>query len=239
MHLLLLLASSVLPILSGIRSETVVSATRTGLSRVGVDSREGRYRPPLPMHVMGTRDTGIVHSAFGAQTTGLVHPGSRPKKAGFMGLTKKSREQKLESIKFLLYTNDTEAPLKIDVDRSLSAVDTKLDTKVLIHGWHGSPSNYKSIIAAYLARGNVNVIAVDWGSLSMNMDYSASKADTEVTGIRVAQLLDNLADKGLNLSRVNCVGHSLGGQTAGVVGDRVTKGVLGMITGEWENTEII
>nr|CAD7432105.1 unnamed protein product [Timema monikensis] len=268
--------------------------------------------------VMGAKDTGIVHYAFGSQMTGLVHPGSRPKRAGFMEVTKQSRGEKLESIKFLLYTkkkkrkgevisrhadeaeilrlvqcssrdsvnallasvhrsclsalnhsekgqrvllgcsSNNEAPVEIDVDSSLSAVDTKLDTKVLIHGWHGSPSSYKSIIAAvdtkldtkvlihgwhgspysyksiiaaYLARGDVNVITVDWTALSKSMDYTASKADTEVTGTRVAQLLDNLADKGLDLSRVNCVGHSLGGQTAGVVGDRLTKGVLGMITG--------
>nr|CAD7595075.1 unnamed protein product [Timema genevievae] len=180
---------------------------------------------------MGTKDTGIVHSALGAQMTGLVHPGSRHRKAGFMGLTMQSRGRKLKSIKFLLYTNNTEAPVEIDVDRSLSAIDTKLDTKVLIHGCHGDPTNYKYIIAAYLARGNVNVIAVNWTSLSKNMDYTDSKSDTEVTGTRVAQLLDILADNGLDLSRVNCVGHSLGAQTAGVVGDRLTKGVLGLITG--------
>ncbi|CAG2066995.1 unnamed protein product, partial [Timema podura] len=63
------------------------------------------------------------------------------------------------------------------------------------------------------------------------MNYTDSKADTEIVGTATAQLLDSLSDLGLPLSKVNCVGHSLGGHTAGVVGDRLTKGRLGMATG--------
>nr|CAD7460275.1 unnamed protein product [Timema tahoe] len=85
--------------------------------------------------------------------------------------------------------------------------------------------------SAYLSKSDCNVIIVDWHSLAKNFVYLASKANTEIVGARTAQLLDNLADNGLDLSRVNCVGHSLGGQTVGIVGDRVTKARIGMITG--------
>nr|CAD7403055.1 unnamed protein product [Timema cristinae] len=84
---------------------------------------------------------------------------------------------------------------------------------------------------AYVSKSDCNVIIVDWHSLAQSMLYPESKADTEIVGERTAELLDNLADNGLDLSRVNCVGHSLGGQTVGIVGDRVTKSRVGMLTG--------
>ncbi|CAG2066290.1 unnamed protein product, partial [Timema podura] len=65
-----------------------------------------------------------------------------------MGETGLSREEKMKTIKFLLYTPNSPNNAKVlDVDdiSSLAPVNIKWDTKVLIHGWKGDRTGFQKI----------------------------------------------------------------------------------------------
>ena len=76
----------------------------------------------------------------------------------------------------------------------------------------------------------MNVISVDWGN-GAGFPYSQAAANTRLVGAEVAQVIQLLKDrKGVSVSNVHVIGHSLGAHVTGYAGAR-TPG-LGRITGK-------
>lgn len=102
----------------------------------------------------------------------------------------------------------------------------------IVHGWNnngGSPVNTR-IRAAYLARGNFNVIVVDWGAGAQTINYIAARNRVNDVGPRVAQMADWLNQSaGAAFANMVAVGHSLGGHTVGIAGKRVSRGRLAAV----------
>jgi hypothetical protein len=87
-------------------------------------------------------------------------------------------------------------------------------------------------LPAYLARGNYNIIGVDWGVLAAIPNYVAAVQNTRVVGAHIAELIDFLVRQaGAKLEDFHIIGHSLGGHVSGFVGKSVTTGKVGRITG--------
>jgi hypothetical protein len=73
---------------------------------------------------------------------------------------------------------------------------------------------------------------VDW-SKGNGFPYAKATANTQIVGAEVALLINYMIEQhGVKATDFHVIGHSLGGQTTGYVGDRV-KG-LGRITGKYE-----
>lgn len=73
---------------------------------------------------------------------------------------------------------------------------------------------------------------VDW-SKGNGFPYTKATANTQIVGAEVALFINYLIEQyDAKASNFHIIGHSLGGQTAGYVGERV-KG-LGRITGRYK-----
>lgn len=87
---------------------------------------------------------------------------------------------------------------------------------------------------AYLERKDVNVIVMDWSSLSHSILYFPSKWSTRRIGKHLGQFISFLVANGVDISQVHCIGHSLGAHICGYAGSSITDGWLGRITGNSE-----
>nr|XP_042898983.1 pancreatic triacylglycerol lipase [Parasteatoda tepidariorum] len=124
--------------------------------------------------------------------------------------------------KFQLYTPDNpdeQYNLTIDIESLRnSPFNPDLPTKFIIHGFRSDVRDLNDIRheikQALLKQGQYNVIIVDW---------------TENNGFPYAQAASNTNNTGIEPQTVHVIGHSLGGQIAGYVGERVPN--LGRITG--------
>jgi pimeloyl-ACP methyl ester carboxylesterase len=78
-------------------------------------------------------------------------------------------------------------------------------------------------------------LTVNWQNGASKL-YPASAANTRVVGAAVAKFLEMVRDKhGAKMENVHVVGHSLGAQTGGYIGQRTPN--MGRITGfEYNNT---
>lgn len=89
-----------------------------------------------------------------------------------------------------------------------------------------------SCVAAYLAKGNYNVIGVDWSVLCPAPNYIAACRNAVLTGELIGELVEFLVAEGrARLQDIHIIGHSLGGQVAGFAGNSTTTGKVGRITG--------
>lgn len=98
-----------------------------------------------------------------------------------------------------------------------SNFDPKKPTKFVTHGWINSEGSdaFQLIRDAYLKRGDFNVIAIDWSTITLRPYIWATKRVVMV-GQYSASMIDFLRSQGMDLSRVTVVGHSLGGHVAGL-----------------------
>lgn len=77
----------------------------------------------------------------------------------------------------------------------------------------------------------MNVLALNWGKVAINMNYFYSAGHVTAVGKATASALEKLTDV-LNLNVLHVIGHSLGAHVAGQIG-RSLNVTLGRITGEW------
>ncbi|GFS42149.1 pancreatic triacylglycerol lipase [Nephila pilipes] len=116
--------------------------------------------------------------------------------------------------------------------RSLRYFNSRLETKVIIHGFLDKVKIadwMRHMKDEFLLLDNFNVIIVDW-SFGNFIPYSKAAANTERAGEEIAKLLILLRDQyGARIDKFHLIGHSLGSHVAGYVGERV-KG-LKRITG--------
>ncbi|CAG2169921.1 unnamed protein product [Oppiella nova] len=114
-----------------------------------------------------------------------------------------------------------------------SHFDATKPTKFIIHGYVDMPELdpwMKVMKDEYLANGEYNVIIVDWFAGNHGL-YDQAARNTHVTGQVVANMIKDLQElKGLKLSDVHILGHSLGAHAAGFAGEDL-KGQVARITG--------
>lgn len=78
----------------------------------------------------------------------------------------------------------------------------------------------QTVTTAYLENGGFNTLMLDWSQLASGL-YNIAAGNVKIVGDKVAQVVLGLITAGLPLSNVHVVGHSLGGQMAGLIGKRV------------------
>lgn len=136
----------------------------------------------------------------------------------------------VEQVFFVLFTRKNSNGVKIGMNANeikATTYNPANPTRFIIHGWNNDQNAAvnKLITAAYLARGDFNVIVVDWGAGANTVNYISARNRINEVGPVVATLIDFMHENGLiAFNRLNLVGHSLGGQTAGIVGKKVTRG---------------
>ncbi|KAJ8310502.1 hypothetical protein KUTeg_012367 [Tegillarca granosa] len=107
-----------------------------------------------------------------------------------------------------------------DIKQFGSHVDTRKETKVIVHGFMHS---------AKTAWGDFNVLVVDW-SHGNGPDYDQAASNTYMVGAELAYLINHMKQHyALNTSGVHIIGHSLGAQVSGHAGQKINK--VGRITG--------
>ena len=133
---------------------------------------------------------------------------------------------------FVLFTRNNRNGVRIGMDingiRS-TTYNSAHPTRFIIHGWNNDQNAAvnKLITEAYLTRGDFNVIVVDWGAGANTVNYISARNRINEVGPVVATLIDFMNENGLiSFNRLNVIGHSLGGQTAGIVGKKVTRGTI-------------
>ncbi|XP_037024194.1 pancreatic triacylglycerol lipase-like isoform X4 [Bradysia coprophila] len=95
---------------------------------------------------------------------------------------------------------------------SLVSFAPDLPTKLIIHGYianrfHGSIEPVKN---AYLGRGDVNVLLVDWEQLAHKL-YDESRSYVRQIGSRIGNLLSHyIRNQNVSYSDIHVIGHSLG-----------------------------
>lgn len=88
-------------------------------------------------------------------------------------------------------------------------------------------------VPAYLKRYDCNVMSVDYNPIAREPCYIEAARNTELVGKCTAQLICELVTNyGFNLTKFHVVGFSLGGQTAGYIGNYLWCGRLDRITGK-------
>ncbi|XP_055627681.1 pancreatic triacylglycerol lipase-like [Toxorhynchites rutilus septentrionalis] len=106
-------------------------------------------------------------------------------------------------------------------------------TRFTIHGWRadGESDLHSMIRYNYLARGDFNVISVDWGQGSKTINYYTARKRVSEVGDLVSRLIVTLSDTtGISLDSINVIGHSLGAHAAGNAG-KYLNGALNTIVG--------
>ncbi|XP_053984240.1 pancreatic lipase-related protein 2-like [Hylaeus volcanicus] len=109
-----------------------------------------------------------------------------------------------------LYPNDT-------TSLKSSNFDPTKETIFLIHGWMSSAQGpmVKTVREAFMEHGDYNIIAVDWSKIA-SKPYIWCSDRVVMVGRYVASMTDFLQVKGMNMSRITNVGHSLGAHIAGL-----------------------
>ncbi|KAK6629854.1 hypothetical protein RUM43_003675 [Polyplax serrata] len=115
-----------------------------------------------------------------------------------------------------------------------SHFDPSKPTVFYIHGFteRAMGLSARTVKNAYLEKGNVNMIIVDWGSLCSFPYYAAAVKNTRVVGKYLARFLTFLHNSQIiPISTVHVIGFSLGAEVAGFTGKALGKNVLPRITG--------
>ncbi|KZC03801.1 Venom phospholipase A1 [Dufourea novaeangliae] len=110
-------------------------------------------------------------------------------------------------------------------------IEANRESVLYIHGFmeNADSDNVQIIIKAYLDKGDVNVILVDWGEVAIDINYLYVASQVTVIGKAVAESLKKLVEV-IDLNTLHVVGHSLGAHIAGHIG-RFVSVTLSRITG--------
>nr|CAD7417057.1 unnamed protein product [Timema poppensis] len=140
-------------------------------------------------------------------------------------------------VTFLLYTRQNPSnptTIQTGVASSLGNFNANRQTKFVIHGWNSNGNSMATVRNGYVNSGlDVNIIVVDW-QRPANQGYAQSMTNTRGVGVFVANHINWLVSRGLNLNNINIVGFSLGAHVAGIAGHNV-HGTVGRITGEHDS----
>ncbi|XP_071052469.1 pancreatic triacylglycerol lipase-like isoform X1 [Onthophagus taurus] len=121
-----------------------------------------------------------------------------------------------ENVKFIYYSRSGAASVQLQtIDINTADIDAGKNVKIICHGAF-TDSNadwYNPMINAYLDKG-YQVIAIDWGKYAKNILQFVSKSDH--VGNLVGEMIVNIhKTKGVDLSNVHLIGHSMGAHVSG------------------------
>lgn len=91
------------------------------------------------------------------------------------------------------------------------------------------------MVAAYLSAADldVNVVSVDWSKKGDNWFYPIARYAVVPVGKFLASVVDwMVTEAGVSVDSVHVIGHSLGAQIGGVIGEHVTVGQIGRVSGK-------
>ncbi|XP_050429449.1 pancreatic triacylglycerol lipase-like isoform X2 [Adelges cooleyi] len=143
-----------------------------------------------------------------------------------------------EDITFISYT--TENPneprqILVNDDESLrrSQIDRNKLTVIYVYGFTEQYTSIggTSMKNAYLRRGGVNVILVEWSKLTALPWYDFAVRNTKIVGQYLARFIEYLVSQGFSLSNIHVIGFSLGAEIAAFAGKELKIGKLPRITG--------
>ncbi|KAJ9597566.1 hypothetical protein L9F63_011567, partial [Diploptera punctata] len=129
------------------------------------------------------------------------------------------------NILFRIYTrSNPDYPFNATA-RNISVVgspyDPKKPTIIIFHGWMNT-SNFESVkplIEAYLACADVNVVMVDYSSITANTSYAQAVSDIRLVARQASRFVRYLTDElGASPGNIHLVGTSLGAHAASYVG---------------------
>ncbi|XP_076633965.1 lipase member H [Colletes latitarsis] len=128
------------------------------------------------------------------------------------------------------FSTSTEGAL-MNPGKIVEDITTNKNSILYIHGFmeNTESDNVQIIIKAYLEKGDVNVILVDWGEIAIDLNYVYVASQVPVIGKAVAESLEKLAEL-IDLNTLHVIGHSLGAHIAGHIG-RFVNVTLDRITG--------
>lgn len=138
-------------------------------------------------------------------------------------------------VRLLLFTraNATCGQL-IDLENPFSNpyLNVSSPTTFTIHGYRptGSPPVWmRSVVAAILARKDINVIVVDWNHGATNINYPKVVKNTRPVAVILTDFIKKLQNKGASLDSIHMIGVSLGAHISGFTGANF-NGAIGRIT---------
>ncbi|XP_013113989.2 phospholipase A1 [Stomoxys calcitrans] len=101
--------------------------------------------------------------------------------------------------------------------------DKTRNTVLYLHGYIENPDveSIHVIVEAYLKRTDTNLIVLDWGELADGNYAFDAVVNAKQLGPVLAKHLLKQFDNGLDIDKFHIVGHSLGGQMAGIIGREV------------------
>ncbi|ALC39869.1 CG17292 [Drosophila busckii] len=147
----------------------------------------------------------------------------------------KDSKADLTTAKFILYYGPSVADSDIyDLHDSKSLLedehlDLKKNTVLYLHGYLEDPDveSIHVIAEAYLERNDTNLIVLDWGELADGNYIFDAVVNAKQLGPELAKVLLEMFDHGLDIEKLHIVGHSLGGQMAGIIGREIIKRTKG------------
>nr|XP_053640604.1 pancreatic triacylglycerol lipase-like [Cherax quadricarinatus] len=158
----------------------------------------------------------------------------------------KVREQEppratVDDVRFLLWTKSNSADdgyYELVIEDSASLAGSPLNandaTVVIIHGFsnHGDEDFILDAKTELLKLGAYNVLSVDWGKLAEAPWYPTAVDNVPLVGEHTAKFLEWLKESaGLDTSKLQLSGHSLGAHVAGAVGQNTASFTIPFITG--------
>lgn len=133
----------------------------------------------------------------------------------------------------LIYFNDLDDKGDTYRYNSTKIKDFKIGLKtfILIHGWQSGfeyeswIDDLKDTVLSISKNKKANVFVVDWSKEASSIVYPKSAADTLSVGASIGYFIIKTLIKNyqLNPKDVHIIGHSLGGQTSGFVGQYTKK----------------
>jgi hypothetical protein len=130
---------------------------------------------------------------------------------------------------YYMYSTKTDVEvLKYYTNASQITFNNTKSVRFVIHGWtdYFETGNWMDLMKDTLlevSEYNSYVVLVDWSRGSKDLYWRSVRATRQVAKA-TAMLLDELDSAfGLNMRNVQCIGHSLGGQTCGFVGKEMKK----------------
>lgn len=108
-------------------------------------------------------------------------------------------------------------------------LDLTKNTVLYLHGYLEDPDveSIHVIAEAYLERDDTNLIVLDWGELADGNYIFDAVVNAKQLAPELAKVLLEMFDHGLDIEKFHIVGHSLGGQMAGIIGREILKRTKG------------
>lgn len=133
-------------------------------------------------------------------------------------------------IKYILHTrtNPEGVPIFLDDEEGLKASgwNPAHPVRFTMHGWNSDAYAAVNAVEPYLEAGEFNHIVVDWSAGAKTINYIDARNRVPETAIHVGLVATYLVRNGASWSQIYMIGHSLGGQMAGLVGQYLEEGEI-------------